>query len=425
MKLFRLHAHRSKSPSWAVPAAVLAMVYSSFALAEPAADGSGLNRVGSTAGNIPAAPAAAPKQNWREKSEASCGMACRYHRANDNLTLQALYLITKIKKIDESVQNGDDDKARTALGGFCTDASEAVGDCFNRYKLFQRVALLQIRQAIGKNEESIARLTSGRKEDGTVGGDTVSFAANSDPEAYVPEVPTVSELEKAYLDGKLKPAQGKYSAQEIQKWSQELVGVTPRNQRYLEFSKKTVEGNPHQTEKTKYQLHLVARDGNGVAKTDAAAVTAVQASQKGIKEVADGSVQLGKDARVITPKALPKDDSVSHAALTEARSILNSRIAGDLQKSEATRAPAGKKDSKSADTAKDGAKTAASPGAATPTTGTEAQDIAVKRGTASVPEYYRAYADEERVKMPEKVDTSRYIRYNLHDLFTDIEDSTK
>jgi hypothetical protein len=404
-----------------------------------------VQRLGSMSGGVPSTAPATTKQNWREKTEASCGMACRYHRANDNLTLQALYLITKMKKIDEALGNGEETRAKTALGGFCTDSGEEAEACFDRYKAFQRVALLQIRQAIGKNEEMIARLTSGRKNDGTVEGDTVSFGANADPEAYVPEVPTVSELEKAYLDGKLKPTGSKYSAAEIQKWSVELVGIAPNGQRFLEFNKKTVDGNPHQAEKTKYQLHMIARDGSGAANTDAAAVKAVQGSQKAIKEVADNQVQLGVDAKVIGPKDIARDDSVSHSALKEARSILNSRIAGALAKDGASRAPAGKSapDSKNAasTSAKEGAasKSAANPQSTSEKSAdpkstaalvssnaaSDAQDLSVKRNTASDPKSYREYADEERVQVPEKVDQSRYIRYNLNELFTDIEDSTK
>jgi hypothetical protein len=437
MMMLRLARLKSKNrSSLAVSAMVGFLVWVGVGLSSEARADGEVQRLGTMSGGVPTTAPAATKQNWREKTEASCGMACRYHRANDNLTLQALYLITKMKKIDDALGNQEETQAKTALGGFCIDSGEDAHTCFDRYKAFQRVALLQIRQAIGKNEEMIARLTSGRKDDGTVEGDTISFAANADPEAYVPEVPTVSDLEKAYLNGKLKPTGSKYSASDIQKWSQELVGIAPKGQRYLEFNKKTVDGNPHQAEKTKYQLHMIARDGSGGAKTDDAAVKAVQGSQKAIKEVADNGVPLGADAKVIGPKDIAKQDPVSHSALKEARSILNSRIAGSIAQDGAARAPAGKAASESkpsAGSTKDGAPASvkaavdakSADAGTTSNAGSESKDVTVKRTTASQGKDFREYADEERVQVPEKVDQSRYIRYNLNDLFTDIEDSTK
>lgn len=373
-----------------------------------------------------AAPAATPNPNtnWRDLPEASCGMMCRYHRANDNLTFQALYLITKLGKIDDAIKNKKDTEAKTAMGGICKNSDESASDCFQHYQDFQKVALFQIRQSIGKNEEMIARLMSGRQNDGTVTGDAVAFQSGAANTPYIPEVYTVSDLEKSYIDGKLKPAGGKYSNDEIKKWSMQLVGATPNNQRYLEFSKTPIEANPTQPE-SKTRVQMIVRDSGGNAQSDSAVIKSVEKAQKSIKDVSSGAVTIGQDAKLISPKEMTKDDSISHDALTQTRSILNGKITEDSQK-ETNRSPAGK-DTKSVDSKSPDGKSndpAKSTDPATLKSSDLARDLSVEKNDRS-PAGRKVYEDEERVKMPEGNQNSRYFRYNMNDLFNEIEDSTK
>src|SRR5690606_39097068 len=114
------------------------------------------------------------------------------------------------------------------------------------------------------------------------------FSREAEFAAYVPEVATVSELEKSYLDGKLKPANGKYSSEDIKKWSIDLVGLSPKGQRYLEFGKTPVDANPFQTEKNRNKVHMVVRDGSGTPQGDRAVHDEIMKSQKSIKEVSEG-----------------------------------------------------------------------------------------------------------------------------------------
>lgn len=366
----------------------------------------------------PTSPDAA--KDWRKATEASCGMSCRYSRANDSLTLQAVYLIQKIKWVDTAIHDGKDDRARTALGGFCRSSVEAIEDCFSRYKAFQRVGLLEIRQAIGKNEDTMARLTHARKEDGTVDGDALIYETDgADREGYFPEVTTLSELEASYLSGNLKSSGSKYSPTEIRKWSQTLVMNNPL-ERTIEFRKESVEGNPYQSEKSAFRLFMTKKDANGRDATDAAAAALYKSSQKQIRDYAKD--QQISEATVIAPSQLEKKDKLSYDAIKEARSLMNSRIEGDLKKDSdpvvqrkiATDPKVEPKPNLSAQP---------SPRPSSLPDSTKSREIHV--GGRSPSSGYRLYGDDEKVVPPPALKNSRYIRYNIQEMFQDIQDTTK
>lgn len=377
-----------------------------------------LNQSVSTSGGVvpSGARASVPKG---PQTEATCGMACRYHRANDNLTLQALYLVTKIQKVEAELQRDSESMAaRTALGGFCKTSSEDLGDCFSRYKVFQRVALLDIRQAIGKNEDMIAQLTLGRKSDGSVEGTALTFNSGEDA-TYFPDIPTLAELEAAYLKGKLKPAGSKYSRSEIQKWSQELVINNPK-EKYFQFTPKPVVGNPYQDEKTSYSLYMK----NPATGEDKKAVQLYRDSEKTVKEFAkDEKKEIAdNETKVITPtKKLKDDDAVSYQAFTQARSVVNGKIDNDVKRGEEEQA---------------GRKLASQPkpspvpsGSPVPTVmnSETSREVKVTTGTSAIraPSGYKTYGDDEKVERPPEMKNSRYIKYDLGDMLNDIDTSTK
>jgi hypothetical protein len=371
----------------------------------------GLQQAGSVAAPNPQKSQAAPK-DWRDLSTAACGMACRYHRANDNYTLQALYLITKIEKIGRAVQT-DEPAARTALGAFCRSSSEPVQACFDRYKAFQRVALLQIREGMGRNQETIARLTSGRKSDGSVEGDAITFASGKDEaNGYVPEVPSLTELENAYLQGNLKPRGGRYSANDIRKWSQELVGYG-KTARYMEFQKEAVAGNPHASDKSEYKLHMMKRSGNDEAVTDATVEKEAKKSDAEIAGYSKGNIDTSS-VTALTPAQLKDKDAISFQSLVEARTILNSKIEGDLPGS---RSPASvKKTDGKTEPGKTDAKDPKAPG--------DSKDILINSANRT-PSGKKTYGPDDKVQPPAQSNGSRYIRYDMKDFFNQIESSTK
>lgn len=412
----------------------LALVLGGFAAPAFAGDpptGGTLNRSVS-AGSASAPPRVSPKddaKDWRRETEATCGMACRYHRANDNLTMQALYLVTKIGKVDDAIQNSRESEARTALGAFCKSDSEEIDACFSRYKDFQRVGLLELRQAIGKNEDTIARLTANRKADGTVEGTAITFESGEAKTPYLPEVPTLSELEESYLKGNLRPNGSKYSRAEIQKWSQDLVVNNP-NARYLQFQGKAAVGNPYQEEKSSYSLYLEDRDAEGkAAGEDKRAVGLYKKSETTIREFAEDKKKeiADREIKVVAPtKNLAKDDKVTYDAFVQARSVINGKLEADVK-----RVDQEEKDRRIANDAQPKPKPSASPsGTPSPVAGANpgaSRDVKVTTGNSAIraPSAMRTYGPDETVERPKEMKNSRYIKYDLGDLLKDADDLTK
>ncbi len=384
-----------------------------------------LNRSISTSGPISAPPAGAPPRNWSQETEATCGMACRYHHANDNLTMQALYLVTKVSKVQTAIKaDPKSAEARITLGAFCTDGAEDLDACFNRYKDFQKLALLDIRQAIGKNEDSIARLTTGRKADGTVPNETaISFSSGEEEHPYVPDVPTLSDLENSYLQGKLKPAGQAYSRAEIQKWSESLIINDPRT-RYLQFSKTPAVGNPYQEEKSSYSVYMEQRDDNGnSAGPDGRAVKIYKDAEKSVQEFAkDKDKKIDGKNKVVAPsKSLKKDDSISYEAFVQARSVINTKIQGDEQRRD--------QEAKDRRLASQKPNPQPSAGASPEPKDDDNADSRAAREVkvttagsgAQVPHAYHTFGPDENVDPPKEMKNSRYIKYDLGDLMFDID----
>src|SRR5690606_31228041 len=105
----------------------------------------------------------------------------------------------------------------------------------------------------------------------------------------------------------------------------------------------------------------------------------------------------------------------------QARSNLNSKIEGDLKK-DAARAAERAADRKIATTPDPTEKTS---DLADTKEGALSREVKVTGGSRSPSARGRVFDVEERVKAPESLKNSRYIKYNLNDLYKDIEDSTR
>lgn len=369
----------------------------------------------SIAAPAPVAPKEKAPKDWKKETEATCGMNCRYSRASENLTLQAVYLLKKIQLIDSAIKDpAKEPAARTALGAFCKSSSEELSDCFRRYKDFQAIALLEIRESLGKIDDYKRGLIHGIKPDGSVEGTALVYDVGVEKNAYIPEVPTLAELEQSYLDGKLRSGKSKYTGAEIRKWSEELILNDPKA-RYIEYKKKPIDGNPYQSEKTSYRLYV------GDGKSDARAVKVYDRSKQSVMEFSKDKSQDAQTVKVISPKETKKDDStpgdsISYEAMKDTRNTFNSKIEGDLKESAAKRVPASKKDPKAAETDK----------ASTPEKSDGSKDVLL-RDVASQKSNYdeRDRNDDYKVVTPEGMKDSRYIKYNPHQLLDDIEKSTK
>lgn len=366
---------------------------------------------------VPSAPAPkspAPK-DWKNETEATCGMSCRYSRAAENLTLQAVYLLKKVELVKAAVKDSSKEKeARAALGGFCRDSAEAIGECFKRYKDFQRIGLLEIRNSLGKIDEYKKNLINGVRADGTVNATALVYETGVENSAYIPDVPTLPELEKAYIDGNLRPARGRFSAEDVRKWSQELVVNDPKV-RYIQYKKDAIDGNPYQSSKTSYRLYIGDTSKDGKLSADPAAMKLYEQSKQRVLEYSkDKAIDKGH-LNAVTPQETKQKDKLSYEAIKDARNALNSKIEGNLKEEDAKRAPASKAEVKSPESDKPSSKRDG-----------ESKDILL-RDPAGIKAKSdpRDQNDDYKVVPPEGLKDSRYIKYNIHQLLKDIESGTQ
>lgn len=391
-----------------LPILIALFVASPYAMAGEGA----LTQSVSIAAPAPAAPKEKAPKDWKKETEATCGMNCRYSRASENYSLQAVYLLKKIQLIDSAIKDGSkEEAARTALGGFCKSSTEEIATCFRRYKDFQAIALLEIRESIGKIDDYKRALIHGIKPDGSVEGTALVYDVGVEKNAYIPEVPTLAELEKAYLDGKLRSGKSKYTANDIRKWSQDLIVNDPKA-RYIEYNKKPTDGNPYQSEKTSYRLYT-GDTSSGKTKSDSKALKIYDRSKQSVMEFAADKSLDPKGVKPISPNETKKEDSISYEAMKDTRNTFNSKIEGGLKEDAVKRAPAAKKDPKAL-TADTSEKSAGS------------KDVLV-RDVANQKSKFdeRDRNDDYKVTAPEGMKDSRYIKYNPHQLLDDIEKSTK
>ena len=313
-----------------------------------------------------------------------CGVACRYRKANDNLTLQVLYSMNKLKAVQEAHKNNNESDVFKALDGFCTTdevSNQKSGECVTRYEKFQGMALLRLRQAMGANEDVIARLTSRRLEDGTFSqdGDMV-YTPDVAETAYTPDVPTLKDLENEFKKSGIVKTPKSYTKSEMKKWSEQLVLQKPTKD-FVEFKKETVVANPKSPNSGK--LAIVNRDQNRNELVDKRVEKKYREFEKDYKESLDsantvtGDVLI-KDHKASSPEDLKRmGDQISIDAFRDARNTIIEKVESKPD--------------------------------------TDVRSV----GTQS-----KVFNDDYRIQKPKESTNSRYIRYDLETLFKDIEDMT-
>jgi len=373
----------------------------------------------SIAENAPSAPKAKASQ---VTTEATCGLACIYHKANDNITIQVLYLINKVKEIDAEQS---EEKIRIATGAICPTSMEII-DCKNRYKGFQAFSLLQLRQAMGRNEDMLAKLTHGRQADGTVSGNYIGFAVDEKAEPYTPDVPTLAALQKSFE--KTSPENQKvYTPKQLKRWSENLILSNPKAN-LIEFRKKPVVGNPHQSAKNGgYSLTMEEKDRAGnsapISKREEKIYDRSYTEVKKVSDqITDRKANPNEGTKVISPKEIlgkgegkESADEISYRAYTQARSLVIDKVNQDSKKDVAERKPAQKPDPQAI----------AKKSVLQPVGQTSEKKLEKGVELKKEPVQRKIAKDDEKIAKPESIKNSRYIRYDPKDALDAIEDSTQ
>ena len=180
--------------------------------------------------NDPNARSANPK--WADtKKHGECGQACLYQRGNENISLEASYILYKLKDLKAAIKDGKDDDVRDTLRTFCTD-QETAAECYNRYVLFETARLQKMGVAIGTNEDAAYRLFDQNKN----GANVVQSGRKPNPNVRAQAADLLSEKE-IQKELELKDL----SSVAFDKW-QKQQAVEPGAQDFQRFGQKSVQG---------------------------------------------------------------------------------------------------------------------------------------------------------------------------------------
>lgn len=207
-----------------------------------------------------------------------CGQACLYQKANENLSLQALYTIQKLQRIRDSIMNSqtsplEAEQAVHEIQPYCLDyfpsRNPQHGDsgfddnakkCLYRYIEVQAPLLRQMRKAIVQNEDHAALLQS----------KAAIIESRNPPPARRPQtpyLPTLAELDAqqkrdASYEGHLE----RLTTNEYKKWIDDAVPKPPSCESEFPITRPMPRdpSNPSAGSFT-----VIERDKNGMPKVDA------------------------------------------------------------------------------------------------------------------------------------------------------------
>ncbi len=161
---------------------------------------------------------------WADESKyQSCGQSCTYQKGNENLSVQATYIMEKVQALRQEMDKPfpDEQMVRDSLGTFCRDG-EVVGDCVNRFILAQTSALYKMRQAIGNNDSVVGDLSDGSR------GEQSAAVWKERKDALSPQVPEVLKLKQIEEDLKFRTS----ITNGYEEWAKQL----PRKPEFDDFT---------------------------------------------------------------------------------------------------------------------------------------------------------------------------------------------
>jgi hypothetical protein len=159
-------------------------------------------------GPAPRAPGTSPNGKtetekqlpWTNKKDyQDCGMSCLYEKGNENLSLQAMYIMNKIEALEGAVRAGNHSEAFERLGRYCTEEERNATKpdataCMSRYAREQILVLRKIELAVATNAVNAGRFKNGPELDVKAGPPI--FSMLQDPDAKTPKMPQTPYVPK-------------------------------------------------------------------------------------------------------------------------------------------------------------------------------------------------------------------------------------
>jgi hypothetical protein len=191
---------------------------------------------------------------WTNSSQyVECGQDCLYQKANEKVTLQAIYLVKKISNLQAVLAGGGSDNydhVVSELQLYCPDkvGSKKIDDavlCFKRYVQTQLPILRALKVTLIKNEDMTAQLMSNQ---GGLGANSKSTAfQDSTAVNRRPQTPDIEKEGELLMPSQASADRLKYLAStSYEKWAQDVSKLAPKPEDFFKTEQVMMPDPNHQ-----------------------------------------------------------------------------------------------------------------------------------------------------------------------------------
>ncbi len=276
-----------------------------------------------------------------------CGQDCLYQKGNENVTLQAIYIIKKMDNLETVLAGGQSDDyghVIRELKLYCPEVQASSTDegdaktCYKRYVQTQLPILRAMKATLIKNEDMTARLNS---DQGAFGGSSKASAFQDETpgqrKAQTPDFSKEAELMTPEAGAKLR-----YLSQEnYSQWAAQVSNLAPKkedfvltqkskkdpNDPYSQVVNKIIrdnQGNPLIDEKAfqlaqqEYNAHVLGNTGNKQIEYDLTKIP------KTNPNAYNGKTKIGDvdSAALVLPKGRPSPSAIEDISYRQARNLV-------------------------------------------------------------------------------------------------------
>ncbi len=264
---------------------------------------------------------ARPGLPWTDSAFRSCGVSCTYEKANENLSLEALYILKKL----ETLKSAGDLTIENNLAEFClpTEPNQKAAQsraraCYERYLRVQVGILKRIRTAIVANSDMAGALRTQklRPEDAAIPVVSVEPSDAATPKlSQVPYLPTTEDLQAEYRRGRA------ITSPEYERWARSIPREPARDD-FVKFREIPRDAENPEGEK----IVIVDTNPDGAPRYDEAAFQAALTRYREDKRIYDQDLEGMLGYRPSGTRPPEMNDSVvaaeSKAAFNQARGVM-------------------------------------------------------------------------------------------------------
>ena len=204
---------------------------------------------------------------WADSSQYdSCGQSCLYQKGNENISLQALYLVKKITNMSAILQGnetGSDNPNAAAVlnelqSDYCPEEDKtdtaAASRCLKRYIQTQLPVLRSIRSSLAKNEDMQGQLLAAPG-----GRGTFSVLQDSKAPSKRPQTPSFAKEDELLTTDEGQKHLQMLASEQYQNWVSDIQRNAPNPKDFV----LTTEVPRDPTDPKSEKITRIVRDGRG------------------------------------------------------------------------------------------------------------------------------------------------------------------